>query len=437
MRRARVRLLGLFGRPIEVRHKLRAARTQVLRWVAFSAFLGMVTGALVAVFDFLLREEVVPIVYGLRLSPVYLLLPMAGLLLSNALTRYAVPSKEGALTEAYIARYHSSNARFSWTDLPGKLAASFVTLSTGGSLGLEGPSIFLGSSLGEAIQRRFRDVFKGEDARLLMVAGAAAGVAAIFKAPLTGLLFALEALHRDGIAGRAFIPAMVASASSYVTFALLAGSEVLFAVETHRAFDLHDLIWAIPLGVCCGLLARFFSRLVRSTRTLFERLPRWARPLLAGLVLGLAGVLVFRVAGEPFLYGPGYRLVQHVLAGSEPLETVLLFWCAKAFATALTLAGGGVGGVFFPLVVLGTLTGSAFGRTVVGSSDSLYPLVGLAAFVGAGYRTPVAAVAFVAETTGNPWALIPAMVATVAGYLSIGGEGISDAQRSVAGDSRN
>lgn len=430
-RRLLIRLFGLFGRPIEVRHRLRASRSRLLRWVAISSFLGGVTGALVAVFDFVLREEVIPQVYGLHLPWVYVLLPTAGLTAAVLLTRWAVPDRDGALTEAYIAHYHDARARLSLRDVPGKMAAAFATLASGGSLGLEGPSIYLGATLGEGLQRRFRELFRGEDGRLLLVAGAAAGVAAIFKAPLTGLLFALEAPHKDGIAGRAFIPAMVASASSYVTFALLAGSEALFAVETHRAFDLEDLLWALPLGLLCGLLARFFVHLVRATRTLLERLPSWSRVATASLSVGLMGLLVFDQAKEPYLFGPGYRLVRHVLEGNVQPSTILLFWGVKALATALTLAGGGVGGVFFPLVVLGTLTGSAFGRAVTGSVDTLFPLVGLAAFVGAGYRTPVAAVAFVAETTGNPWAVIPAMVATVVGYFAMGPEGISEFQRPV------
>ena len=431
-RHARVRLLALFGRPIGVRHGLKSAQSQILRWVAFSAFTGMVTGALVAVFEFLLRDEAVPLLYQIQSEWAYFTLPVVGLMAATLLTRFAVPSREGALTEDYILVYHDPRRHMRWTNLPGKMAASFLTIACGGSLGLEGPSIYLGATVGDSLQNRFRDLFRKEDTQLLLVAGAAAGIAAIFKAPLTGFLFAMEAPYKNSLAGRALIPAMVSSAASYVTFVLLVGNEPLFSLEAHRAFEVRDLLLALVLGAVCGLLAKGFVRLVGRARHLAGLLPWWCRPIVAGLVVGTLGVLVFRVAGEPYLYGPGYRLVGHVLEAGSPLLLCAFFLAAKAVATAASLAGGGVGGIFFPMAVLGTLTGTAFGQMAGEPHGTLYPIVGLAAFVGAGYRTPVAAVAFVAETTGNPWALIPAMVATVVGFLMMGSSGISDEQRWVS-----
>lgn len=430
--RTRTRLLALFGHPVEVQHKLRAAQGHLLRWVAFSAAVGAGVGALVAAFDFLLREQVIVSLYQLHSAALYFALPTAGLAAAALLTRFAVPSREGALTEDYILVYHDHRRNMRWTNLPGKMAASFVTLACGGSLGLEGPSIYLGAAVGDGIQGRFKDLFRKEDAKLLLVAGAAAGIAAIFKAPLTGLLFAMESPYKNGLAGRALIPAMVSSASSYVTFVLLAGNEPLFAREGHRLFEIRDILFAIVLGAACGLLAKCFVWMVFAARRLFSHMPPWARPLAGGLVVGSLGLLVFRMAGEPYLYGPGYRLVGYVLESGGAIPLIALLWAAKAVATSASLAGGGVGGVFFPMAVLGALTGSGFGHAVGEPGGTLYPLVGLAAFVGAGYRTPVAAVAFVAETTGNPWALIPAMVATVVSFLTIGSSGISDQQRALS-----
>jgi CIC family chloride channel protein len=392
----------------------------------------MVTGALVAVFDFLLRDQAIYLLYQIQNAWLYVVLPVLGLVAATLVTRYAVPSREGALTEDYILVFHDQRRYMRWTNLPGKMVSSFITIACGGSLGLEGPSIYLGATVGDSLQNRFRAVFRNEDTRLLMVAGAAAGISAIFKAPLTGVLFAMEAPYKNSLAGRALIPALVSSASSYVTFVLLVGNEPLFAQEGHGAFKVRDILLAMVLGAMCGLLAKWFVWLVKRAQHLFGLMQLWLRPVLAGLVVGTLGVLVFRAAGEPYLYGPGYRLVRHVLETGGPLSLFCFFWVAKAVASAASLAGGGVGGVFFPMAVLGALTGSAFGQAIGEPHGTLYPLVGLAAFVGAGYRTPVAAVAFVAETTGNPWVLIPAMVATVVGFLVMGSSGISDEQHWVS-----
>ena len=424
-----LRFLALFGTPRDIRVSFNARRGIALRWVAASCLVGVLVGAGVAAFEFLLSDQLVATLYDLQSGLAYAVLPTLGLVGAALLTRFAVPSREGALTEDYILVYHEGSRHMRWQNIPGKMLASVLTIATGGSMGLEGPSIYFGAALGETIQRRLRQFFSKEDGKMLLVAGCAAGMAAIFKAPLTGVIFAVESPYKDGLASRRLIPTLVASAASYVTFVLMAGNEPLFAQGGLRNLSLVDIFLSALLGACCGVGARFFVWLMASVKHLLERLPVWVRPVAAGSVVGGLGLLVFSATSEPFNYGPGYHLIRHVLQVQEPLLLLVFLFVAKSVATAFTAGGGGVGGIFFPMAAMGAIMGAGFSHLVTDPGGSLYPIIGTAAFVGAGYRTPLAAVAFVAETMGNPWALIPAMLATVVSLTVMGNASISHLQR--------
>jgi len=427
----RGRLLGLLGSPLNTRHAFKVQQERLVRWLLLALLTGVATGLCVALFQYLVSSLALPFLYETRRLWLYMVLPVVGLVLSSLCIRFLVPSREGHLTESYIRVFHDPDGNMAARNFLGKALSSFITIIFGGNIGLEGPSIFMGATIGDRLERRLDRFFPKEDRKMLLVAGAAAGLAAIFKAPLTGLIFAIEVPYKDSLRGRMLVPTFVASASSYIVSVLLTGSEHIFAHASPQKFTVDDLFLAFVLGLCCGLGARLFAWFYHFSRRTLAQLPGYARPLVAGIGVGLLTALVFHLFGEPFLYGPGYRLMHHVLAHTDPLWMLLVLFVAKAVATGLTFAGGGTGGMFLPLSVMGAVLGTAFTHFIHGPTAGLYPLIGLAAFLGAGYRTPVAAIAFVAETTGDPWALIPAMLATVASLIVMGDQGVSESQETL------
>ena len=414
----------------EFRNLVRRSREVVL----LAAVTGAVTGLFVRFFEYVVIE----VIYE-RIShgPLWLgaVAPGIGLVLSAILLRTVGNGASPATSDEYLRAFHDPEYPLRPRAFMGRMAAAITTIGSGGAMGLEGPSIYGGSALGAMIQRRVPKAFRGVDHRTLLVAGAAAGVAAIFKAPATGAIFALEVPFRDQMARRMLLPALVASASGYLVFVALSNVRPLFSFESDggAAFEYRDLAGAILIGVCCAIGARAFSRMIRYAKG-FTLRPVGIRVALASVTLAVLFVISRGLTGESLTIGSGYEVIRW-LSQEHALWLLGVVLILRSAATATALAGGGVGGVFIPLVVAGAIVGRAVGEIVNPLDPTLYVLLGMAAFLGAGYRVPLAAVMFVAETTGQPGFIVPALFAAVAAELVMGQQSVTPFQRSPEGTS--
>jgi CIC family chloride channel protein len=399
------------------------------RVLALAALTGVATGAAVAAFDWIVNHHLFERVLDAPLG-VQIAVPTVGLIVAAValatLGRGATPST----SDEYIRNFHDPGHPLDLRPVWGRIVAGAATLGTGGALGYEGPSLYLGSAIGTAVQRRWARWLTRDDVKVLMVAGAAAGVAAIFKAPATGAVFALEVPYRDDNARRMLLPALLAAACGYLTFVALLGTEPIFAVSGTPPFGLRELGGAVVLGLLCGAGARLFAAVLARAKDLGTRVPPVWRIPAAGAVLAALALVSLRLFDETLTLGSGYRTVEWV---TEPaghgLGLILALFALRLAATATTVAGGGVGGLFVPLVVAGAITGGTL-DTLIDEPTTLFPLIGVAAFLSAGYRTPLAGVMFVAETTGQPGFVVPGLIAAVASQLVMGDVSVSPYQQS-------
>ena len=409
----------------EFRDLVRRSREVVL----LAAITGALTGLFVRFFEYIVVEVVYErIVHG----PLWVgaIAPGIGLMLSAILLKTVGNGASSATSDEYLRAFHDPEYPLRLRAFVGRMAASVTTLGSGGAMGLEGPSMYGGSALGAMIQRRLPSAFRGVDHRTLLVAGAAAGVAAIFKAPATGAIFALEVPFRDQMARRMLLPALVASASGYLVFVALSNTDPIFVFQNERSasFQYRDLAGAVLIGICCAIGARAFSRLIRSAKAVTYR-PVALRVFGASITLVVLFVISRLLTGESLTIGTGYEVIRW-LSEEHALWLLAVVFALRCLATATTLAGGGVGGVFVPLVVAGAIVGRGVGDIVNPLDPTLYVLLGIAAFLGAGYRVPLAAVMFVAEATGQPGFIVPALFAAVAAELVMGDQSITTFQRS-------
>ena len=247
----------------------RAARRvrPALRWrpgVGLAAVTGVLTGLAVGAFDRVTRTLIFDHLAHLP-HAARALTPLAGLVLAAATLRWLGRGCSPATADEYIRDIHAPGP-LPLAPVPARVLASVATLGLGGAMGYEGPSIYMGAAIGSTVSRRCRRWLVGEEPKLLLVAGAAAGVAAIFKAPATGLVFALEVPYRDGFARRMLVPAGVSAAVSYLVFVALTNTTPVFSVAGSPPFDIRDLGGAVLLGLACGAAARSKSRAATRSR---------------------------------------------------------------------------------------------------------------------------------------------------------------------------
>ena len=395
--------------------------------LVLSVVTGALTGAAVALFDWLVNDVI--FAWLLRQPDWFkACAPLIGLALAGASLRWLAGGATPATSDEYIRNFHDRHRRLDERAVLGRIIASVATLGLGGAMGYEGPSIYIGAAIGSGIQRRVSRFFSRDDAKLLLVAGAAAGVAAIFKAPATGAVFALEVPFQDDVARRMLLPALIAAAVSYITFVSFNGTTPLLPVRGAPPFDLRDVGGAALLGLMCGVGARGFAVLLTAAKGMAAKANPVLRIVVAGAVLAGLFAASTAMSGEGLTLGPGYRTVSWALDPKHGLGLIVGMFFLRALATTATVGGGGAGGLFIPLVIQGVLVGRAVGGLFGAPDSSLFPVIGIAAFLGAGYRVPLAAVMFVAETTGRPGFVVPGLIAAAVAQLAMGRSSVSPYQ---------
>ena len=394
----------------------RAPTTPPSGWPAVT---GAVTGLLVALFDWVTAQNLLDRLYTWPVA-VQAVAPLVGLTLAALALRWLAGGASPSTSDEYVRNFHQPDRRLDLRPVLGRVLASVATLGLGGAMGFEGPSMYMGAAVGTAAQSRFRRMFDSVDTKVLMVAGAAAGVAAIFKTPATGAIFAIEVPFQDDTAKRMLFPALIASVSGYLVFVAINGTTPLLPISGAPPFGFRELAGAAALGILAGVVARGFTIEIMWAKRWQERLSTPAKVALGGGTLTALVAVSHVVYGQTLTLGSGYRVIAWIVAGHHALWAVALLLVLRAIVTPATVTGGGAGGLFVPLVVLGALLGEVCGQIVHEPTHTLFPVIGVAALLGAGYRTPLAAVVFVAEATGRPGFIVPGVIAAVVSQLMMG-----------------
>ena len=323
---------------------------------------------------------------------------------------------------------------------------STATISSGGSAGPEGPIVTIGATLGSVIARFLRA--DPQTATTLVGCGAAAGIAAVFNAPITGIFFVLEVLLRD-FSLRTFTPIVIAAVFAAATVQTLIGTpEPLFGIgaEVFAGTGEGLTIGTAPafalLGIVCGIASVFFVRTLQAAEVAFSKLPisRWMLPATGAAILALLGVLHVALAkdmasfGEgllPPFYGNGYAVAEAVLQPSFYARETALVVAAlliglavvKCVATSLTLGSGGIGGLFAPALLVGALVGGAFGSLgefipfVADAGPARLALAGMAGVVAGTTHAPLAGAMLVYELSREPSILLPVILVAALGTI--------------------
>ncbi|MFH1741958.1 MAG: chloride channel protein, partial [bacterium] len=410
------------------------------KWLAYGVMIGVVSGLGAILFDFGLEWTSHVFVHGLldhhppatgeieifSESPVVgnrwllFVIPTLGALVSGFLVYTFAPEAEGHGTDAAIRAFHFQDGLVRHRVPIIKSIASMVVIGTGGSAGREGPIAQIGSGFASWLADAFR--LSVRDRRLMLLAGMAGGIGAIFRAPLGGAIFACEVLYYDtDIEAEGAIPCTISSIVAYSVFYTVTGKSVLFATQPHRFDSIYELPLYGVLGVVCAIVGIFYVWvLYRGRDRVFKRLPisPILRTALGGLLLG--GLAFFR----PEVLSGGYGYVQQAINGGLALYLMAILVVAKILATTFTISSGGSGGVFGPSLYIGAMVGGVCGKVfehfwsdVIPIDSSAFVLVGMGGFFAGIAKVPFAALIMVAEMTGSYGLLVPMMLVCAVTYV--------------------
>jgi CIC family chloride channel protein len=357
------------------------------------------------------------------------LVPTLGALVSGWIVATFAPEAEGHGTDSLIEAFHRHRgrirARVPWV----KAVASVILIGTGGSAGREGPIAQMGAGFGSMLAGMLK--LSPRERRLLLLAGAAGGIGAIFRTPLGAALFVVEVLYRDDFEVDGLVPAVLSSVVAYSVFTMMFGAGSIFITAPSYDFEPRQLplyllmaIGASAIGIVYvkffyGARDRFFSRLP---------LPRALRPMVGGLAVGCLALFV------PQAFGAGYGWLQEAIVPARGLfptgywgALVLLgIALTKVLTTSLSISSGGSGGVFGPSVVIGGMVGGAFGLTFHELFPHLVPdpgafvIVGMACFFGGVAHAPISSLVMGCEMTASYDLLVPIMLAEAVAVVVVG-----------------
>ncbi|MEX0818287.1 MAG: chloride channel protein, partial [Pirellulaceae bacterium] len=437
--------------------------------IALACLIGVVTGCGAAAFTILIEtvseSTVLQTLDRAALQRwwniLLLTIPALGLLFVSWFTRRFAPEAQGhGVPEVIVAvARHDGIIRPRVSVV--KILASAITIGTGGSVGREGPIVQIGSTVGSMFGQWFR--LSARNIKVLVAAGAAAGISATFNAPLAGVIFASEIILGSFVA-ESLVPIVIASVVADVV-QIRIGEHGLEPAFRHLTFSYEGAWGQLPgyfvLGIICGLAAVLFTKLLYAVEDLSQRmLPKWwVRAIVLGLVVGVAGVAYPRVPPTispavqqrlaeghellPPLFGVGYGVVDHAVhLTNDDFEGVTgehvqlsrgdllreLWWLLplvflKPLMTSITLGGGGSGGIFAPSLFIGATVGASFGVLCnlfvpgVSAHPGVYAIVGMGAVVAGTTHGVLSAILIVYEMTDQDSIILPIMIA--AGLASV------------------
>ncbi|MBL4624140.1 MAG: chloride channel protein [Flavobacteriales bacterium] len=365
----------------------------------------------------------------------YFIYPLIGLFLTYVVTKrllFNQPAGHGIPNTLYaISKKNGIIKRLSMIN---SVITSALTVGFGGSVGLEGPTVRTSAAIGSNIGRIFKVNYK---TKTLLIACAASGaLAAIFKAPIAAIVFAIEVIMID-LTMASMIPLLMASVAATITSRLFFGDEIIFHFPVSELYESSDLGYYGLLGIVCGLFSIYFSKTyffisewfgkIKSTRT---------RVLIGGAMLG---VLLFFL---PPLYGEGFQFVNLLIEGKENLVLanslfeehssefyymigfLILVVGFKVLATTITFSAGGVGGIFAPTLFMGSFLGFIFSRSInfykiSNLSESNFTLVAMAGLMAGILHAPLTAIFLIAEIAGGYSLFIPLMITASLAYLTV------------------
>ena len=371
---------------------------------AFVAYILLWLIAAITNFAFYHRLSAAPTIpQGHQLGYWVVLVPVVGALIIGLMARFGSEKIRGHGIPEALEAILLGRSRISPKVAILKPLSSAISIGTGGPFGAEGPIIMTGGAFGSIFAQQFH--LSAAERKTLLVAGAAAGMSAIFVTPVAAVLLAVELLLFEW-KPRSFIPVAVASIVASVLRVPLLGAGPIFPIIAHAPVSGTELVFAAGIGILAGFGSGLLTMLVYAFEDLFQKLPmHWMWwPAIGAVFVGVGGVI------EPRVLGVGYDTIHSLLRGEMVGAAILGLLVAKALVWSIALGSGTSGGVLAPLLIMGGAVGAFVGAFIPVGDVGLWALIGMAAMMGGTMRSPLTAMVFAVELTRD-FNLFPALLA--------------------------
>ena len=365
----------------------------------------------------------------------YLVYPVIGILIVTLYIKYIVKDNISHGVTRVLNAISQKKSRLKRHNMYSSMLASSITIGFGGSVGAEGPIVYTGAAIGSNIGQAFR--LSPKVLMLLVGCGAAAGIAGIFRAPIAGMLFTIEILMID-LTGATVMPLLIASVTGATVAYVMEGYSAEFFFSQSEPFLTRKIPYAILLGIFCGFISLYFTRMMNIMETFFSKIKRRPMKIALGGIILAALIFLF-----PPLYGEGYSTINNLLDGnpSSIVNGTLFYFdrdsvwfiaiyiglivLTKVFATSATNGAGGVGGTFAPSLYVGAMAGFLFAYVLnnldlgIDISNKNFALLGMAGVMSGVMHAPLMAIFLTAEMTGGYQLFLPLLIVSILSYGTI------------------
>lgn len=427
---------AVFKIPMELSHSYHSILN--FKWLALGAVVGAMTGTLATIFYIVIEwlqhlllttwaGYTLPVPAGENLFSgpagpsrpwlLFIFLGAVGILTGYLLRRFVPQTRFGGTdgTDTMIKAFHHQEGHIPPSVPAMKVSTSILTIAAGGSAGREGPISLLGAGCGSWLAGKLR--LTAKERRILLLAGAAGGLGAIFRAPLGGALTAVEVIYREDFEAEALLPSIISSVVSYSLFTLVFGAEPIFGIPKFEFSDLRELPVYALLGLVCAATGWFYVHTFRFIKfkvfwPLTDRFGFVPAVALGGLGMAAIGYQF------PQLLGGGQGWLELAMLGKLSVTMMAGMIIGKTVATSVTLGSGMSGGMFAPALFVGGMSGGVIGSLghrffpSVVTEPGGYVLVGMAAFFAGVASAPIGPLVMVCELTQGYGLLAPLMLAT-------------------------
>ncbi|HKJ42099.1 MAG TPA: chloride channel protein [Sunxiuqinia sp.] len=365
---------------------------------------------------------------------IYFILPAIGIFLTVVVIKYIIRNPVRHGIPSVLHSISVGRGQMKEHNMISSVITSTLTVGFGGSVGLEGPTVVTGASYGSFFAKVLRLSYR--NSMLLLACASAGAMSAIFKAPIAGIVFAVEIIMVD-LTTFSLVPLLLASATGVLTSYFFMGQDVLYPFSVDESFELTDLPYYILLGIFAGLVSAYFTKMYLLVEKVFDHFK--SKRVKLGVGGAVLGVLIFVF---PALYGEGYEAINMCLKGdlsylfndsifyglNDQMWAVLILMAAvilfKVVATSTTFGSGGIGGIFAPTLFTGVNAGMLFAQFINSTgikqlNPNNFALIGMSGLMAGVLHAPLTGIFLVADISGGYKLFVPLMVTATFAYLTV------------------